>query len=235
MKTFGIDGCRAGWLAVSMDGEQAAFRLIESSDALTAIFEQSERIFIDIPIGLSEEKPRTCDVLLRRVLGKGYSSSVFSPPVRATLMMTDYEAACNVNEAKSGKRLSKQSWNIIPKIKEVDSILQEHKALAQHVHESHPELLFKKLNRGGAPLAKKKTDEGFQQRYDLLRKADGRSEDVFLEMRNTLKKSEAQNDDLLDALVLGVMAEQSLYRPVRTLPLPPEYDATALPMAVHFV
>lgn len=235
MKTFGIDGCRAGWLAVSLDGDEAYFSLIEDPAALTKLFQNSERVFIDVPIGLSESEPRMCDILLRRVLGKGYGASVFSPPVRAALMMTDYTAACDINEAKSGKRLSKQSWNITNKIKEVDSILQEDKRLAQHVHESHPELLFKKLNRGGAPLEKKKTEEGFQQRYDLLRKADERSEDLFLEMRNSLKKNQAKNDDLLDALVLGVMAEQSLYRPVRTLPLPPQYDATGLPMAIHFV
>ncbi|MFW6348363.1 MAG: DUF429 domain-containing protein, partial [Cyclonatronaceae bacterium] len=152
MKTFGIDGCRAGWLAVSLDGDPTQFRLIETAPDLAALFRESERVFIDVPIGLSESEPRMCDVLLRRVLGKGYSASVFSPPVRPALMMTDYKAACDINEAKSGKRLSKQSWNIVPKIKEVDHILQEEKRLAQHVHESHPELLFKKLNRGGAAL-----------------------------------------------------------------------------------
>ncbi len=41
--------------------------------------------------------------------------------------MESYEKACEVNEKLTGKRISKQAWNIIPKIRDVDSFLVENK------------------------------------------------------------------------------------------------------------
>ncbi|AXJ02537.1 putative nuclease (RNAse H fold) [Cyclonatronum proteinivorum] len=236
MKTAGIDGCRAGWLAVSLDKSLASWQLLRTVQELSVYAASKNGVFIDIPIGLSETEPvRTCDALLRRVLGKGYASSVFSPPVRAAFMVNDYVAACDINEAKTGKRITKQAWNIMPKIRQVDELLAENPGLVQVLHESHPELLFKKLNRGGEPLQKKKTPEGLEQRRQLLFRADSRIEGLYETMRGSLKKSEAKDDDLLDALVLAVMVAQSPYRPVRTLPLPPETDSRGIPMAIHFV
>lgn len=236
MKTAGIDGCRAGWLAVSLDQSLASWQLLRTAQELTEYAATKNGIFIDIPIGLSETAHvRSCDELLRRVLGKEYASSVFSPPVRAAFLVNDYAAACNINESKTGKRITKQAWNIMPKIRQVDEILAENPALVQVLHESHPELLFKKLNRGGEALHKKKTAEGLEQRRQLLFRADSRIEGLYESMRAALKKSEAKDDDLLDALVLALMVAQSPYRPVRTLPIPPETDSRGIPMAIHFV
>lgn len=233
--TVGIDGCMAGWLAVSMDKEQAGWRLVTTAGELRDIFERCKCCFIDIPIGLEEDRPvRTCDDLLRRVLGAAYRSSVFSPPVRAALLTGDYSAASDINEAKTGKRISIQAWNITPKIQMVDHILQANKNLSCHVLESHPELLFKKLTRGSGPLDRKKTKTGIEQRLELLRNADARSAALFDEMRTSLKKNQAADDDLLDALVLALAASKTAEKPIRTLPMPAETDCTGLSMAIHF-
>ncbi|MCC5933726.1 MAG: DUF429 domain-containing protein [Balneolales bacterium] len=236
MKTAGIDGCRAGWLAVTLDRSLAAWQLLQTPTELAAYAAAKNTVFIDIPIGLSETEPvRKCDQLLRLVLGRAYASSVFSPPVRAAFLVNDYTAACDINETRTGKRITKQAWNIMPKIRQVDELIAEQPALRQVLHESHPELLFKKLNRAGEPLPKKKTPEGVERRQKLLFSADPRTEELFTKMREGLKKSQAKDDDLLDALVLALMAAQSPYRPVRTLPLPPETDNRGIPMAIHFV
>ncbi|MCH8569648.1 MAG: DUF429 domain-containing protein [Balneolales bacterium] len=239
MKLAGIDGCRAGWLAIST-GDTFTYRLIKSGAELQTFFEFAERIFIDVPIGLSETEPvRSCDMLLRRVLGSAYSSSVFSPPIRAAFLTTDYKAACDMQQAKTGKRFSKQAWNIMPKIRQVDEILQGDKSLARKVHESHPELLFKKLNRGGDAIPKKKTPEGIEYRLGLMDNAYGKGKDavttIFKEIRAAYLKKEVKDDDICDALILAFTATQTQFRPIRTLPLPAETDATGLPMAIHFV
>ncbi len=235
-RTAGIDGCRAGWLAVTLDRELHSWELLRDEQALETYLEPFACVLIDIPMGLSEAEPvRMCDMLLRRVLGSSYASSVFSPPVRAAFLTTDYKAACDINEAKTGKRISKQAWNIMPKIRQVDDLLARKTELINTLHESHPELLFRKLNRSGGTLPKKKTDEGIDARKELLYRADRRCEDLFAEMREALKKSEAKDDDLLDALILGLMASQTPFRPLRTLPVPPPVDSRNIPMAVHFV
>lgn len=236
VKTSGIDGCKAGWIAVSLDRSRASYKLLRTSQDLNGWLHEHDCTFIDVPIGLSEDQPvRMCDFLLRRVLGPGYSSSVFGPPVRSAFLVNDYKAACDINEAKTGKRFSKQAWNIMPKIRQVDDILQENTSLIPKVHESHPELLFKKLNRGGEPLPKKKTKEGIERRFDLLRRADNRIEDLFAEIRGAFLKGEVKDDDILDAFILAIMAAQTPHRPIRTLPIPPETDGKGLSMAIHFV
>lgn len=236
VKTAGIDGCKAGWLAVSITDEETNFWLIDSTDKLRFMFDAFDLCLIDVPVGLEEDKAsRTCDDLLRRVLGTVYRTSVFSPPVRAALITNEYQAGSAINFAKTGKKLSKQSWNITPKIKQVDELLQADKRRGERVRESHPELLFKKLTRGGALLEKKKTKEGLAQRLQLLTNADLRMGELFKEMRASVKKGQAKDDDLLDALVLAYTAYLSITKLLRTLPIPPETDRTGLPMAIHFV
>ena len=235
-RTMGIDGCRAGWLGVSLDSGDGNFVLMRDEQELRTMLNATDIVFIDIPIGLEETRyNRTCDELLRRVLGKDYRSSVFSPPIRPVLLTNDYTAACAISESKTGKRISKQAWNITPKIKVVDAILQENKSLREGVLESHPELLFKKLNRGQPSLPKKKTSEGIEQRRKLLKQEDERTDALYIKLREQLLKKEAKDDDLLDALVLGLFANRALSRPIRTLPIPPETDISGLPMAIHFL
>ena len=58
----------------------------------------------------------------RRLLGKPRSSSVFPAPVRATLKATNYEEACRLSMNAHGKSMSKQAYEIIAKIREVDEL-----------------------------------------------------------------------------------------------------------------
>src|SRR5690348_17664447 len=87
MMLRGVDGCPAGWLAVSLDlatgkvtgqvfPEDAVSLLRDPDVAVTAIV---------IPIGLpSRERTRTVDGVARKRLGPR-ASSVFPSPPRATL------------------------------------------------------------------------------------------------------------------------------------------------------
>lgn len=233
---MGIDGCRAGWLAVSIRDGVWGFELAQGREDLHRIFSDASVCLIDIPIGIDESSPsRFCDELLRRVLGPKLRSSVFSPPVRAALVVNDYRAACDINQSKTGKRISKQVWNIVPKIRQVDEILQSEKNLALKVLESHPELLFKKLNRSADILPKKKTPEGIEMRLDLLGQGFNGASGFFNEVRASFRKNQVADDDIVDAMVLALFAGKMMGSPVRTLPMPPETDPTGLPMAIHFV
>jgi hypothetical protein len=64
----GIDGCRAGWVAVIRDGDALETCIAVSDDELVALFAQCAVVAIDVPIGLAERGARACDVHARRFI-----------------------------------------------------------------------------------------------------------------------------------------------------------------------
>ena len=120
---------------------------------------------IDIPIGLAENGPRSCDREARRLLGPR-RSSVFPAPVRAVLGATSYAQACAVSRAHCGKGLSKQLYNILGKIRAVDDVVTPR--LQAQLFESCPELSFALMN-GGTPMRHtKRTRDGQAARVAVL-------------------------------------------------------------------
>lgn len=123
-----------------------------------------EVIAIDMPIGLSDAGPRKCDVAARKLL-QPHGTRVFPAPPRVALAhVDDYDAACRASIAAAGKSLSKQTWNLLRSIAEVDAL-----ATDARIVECHPELAFA-LMQGHPVDERKKTAEGRARRLDLLRR-----------------------------------------------------------------
>lgn len=236
MKTLGIDGCRAGWIAISLDEENAGYWLLESDKELGEYFEAFDRIFIDVPIGLTEEEyVRECDEKLRETLGPDYQASVFNPPIRPALYAPTYAEASMISYETTGKKISTQAWNISPNIKVVDQFLQDDEALREKVFESHPELLFQKLNGGNSILQKKATKKGLRHRLGLLKEQSKFADDFFRDIKEEYRRNQVDEDDIVDAMVLALFALRSLDEDLKTLPEDPPVDSTGLEMAVHYV
>ena len=159
----GVDGCKAGWIAVSrIPGEQPAAKVFPSFADLVAALPGDAAIAVDMPIGLpafSFRGGRGPEALVRPLLGQR-QSSVFSIPSRAALYArTDgfttldawYEAhreASVVARATSSppRGVSIQAFGIFSKIRELDALLIERPELRGRVIESHPEVAFWQLN-----------------------------------------------------------------------------------------
>ena len=130
----GVDGCRAGLLAVFLTTKNESScewetGLFPNFSLLIHFLENKYRqaeslILIDIPIGLKNggSGERLSDVGARSIL-KARKSSIFSVPCREAVYAETYEKACEINEKLTGKRISKQAWNVVPKIHDVDSFL----------------------------------------------------------------------------------------------------------------
>lgn len=143
----GVDGCRGGWVLATRDGVHVVRTFAE------IVAERFELVLVDIPIGLLEEGPRACDVEARKLLG-ARRSSVFPAPPRRLLGARRYAGQC-----------SKQLWNILYKIREVDRAMTPR--LQRRIREAHPEVAFALL--GGAPMRhSKKTREGLAERRALV-------------------------------------------------------------------
>jgi predicted RNase H-like nuclease len=180
-------------------------------------------VAVDIPIGLAGRDPRACDREARRRLGPR-RGSVFPAPVRAVLGANTYEEACAVSRRESGKGLSKQLYNIVAKIEEVDAVQSPEQQ--RSLFEACPELSFAVM-RGDAPMQHSK------------RKADGRAERVAVlhehlgvDVRALLEARPlgAQPDDVLDALALAWTARR--YQDGSCLRVGGELDATGLRMEI---
>jgi predicted RNase H-like nuclease len=165
MRVAGVDGRRGGWVVAIVD-LSAAPRL-ESLEYVAPLAPTLDRdlavIAIDMPIGLSDEGPRACDQAARKLL-QPHGTRVFPAPPRVALAhIRDYDAACRASMSATGKSLSKQTWNLLPAIAEVDALADDNRIV-----ECHPELAFA-LMQGHPVDARKKTPEGRAVRLGLLR------------------------------------------------------------------
>lgn len=236
MKTLGLDGCRAGWIAISLDEDNAGYWLLESDDELEKFFEDFNRIFIDVPIGLEDENyVRECDEQLRERLGPDYKASVFNPPLRPALHAPTYAEASMTSYEITGKKISIQAWNITPNIRTVDSLLTNNKEFEEKVYESHPELLFQILNGGSSILQKKATKKGLRHRLGLLKNQSKFADDFFRDIKEEYRRNQVDEDDIVDAMVLALFAKRSLENEMKTLPENPPEDSEGLAMAIHYV
>ena len=157
----GVDGCPGGWVAAFVrpaDGAGHIEIFARFADVL-ATSQMPAVIAVDIPIGLPERTGaggRPAENAVRPLLG-ARQSSVFSVPARAAIYESDYAGACRTALATSAppRKVSRQLFNIAPKIREVDELLRADVSLAGHVYEVHPELAFWRLN-GERPLTEPK-------------------------------------------------------------------------------
>src|SRR5690349_18285647 len=168
----GVDGAPGGWAVVSRDRDRSTIRKVIAFSDLFDCLPGLEIVAVDIPIGLLEcyEKGgRVCDRAARKLLGRPRGSSVFPAPIRPTLWAESWEHACALSRtsAPRGKAISKQTFGILPKVREVDAFLQTHIELRNAVREVHPEVSFREL--AGRPMAYSKSSRaGREERRAAL-------------------------------------------------------------------
>jgi predicted RNase H-like nuclease len=233
MKFIGVDGCSKGWFLISIDRDgKLGFDLFDHIDPLWNEYQNSALILIDIPIGLPHWRRRLCDVEARKLLGKR-GSSVFPAPSREAINESDYERAGTVNQKVLGKKLSIQTWNIAPKIKQVDQLIDKDQHTKSVIRESHPEICFWALAGGKTMIHNKKTDQGIEERLDLLRNINRFTEETYHRALQSFRRKDLAKDDILDAMALAITAalpSQTLH----TIPDQPEIDLRNLPMEMVY-
>jgi predicted RNase H-like nuclease len=161
-------------------------------------------------------------------------SSVFSVPSRAAVYARDYREACGIalTTSEPPRKVSKQLFNIAPKIREVDECLRAAPAVVARVFEVHPEVAFWRLNGDRALSEPKKVksrpnEPGLALRRRLLVDAG-----LPLNAVNASPPHGAGLDDLLDALACAAIARRIYAGLARPFPDPPPRDAFGLPMAI---
>ncbi|MHA1674321.1 MAG: DUF429 domain-containing protein [Promethearchaeota archaeon] len=235
---IGIDGCKAGWILAKISPEKhLSFSLFSTIKLAWNQMEDAARILIDIPIGLIERsgKPRECDRLARKALGRPRSSSVFPTPCRNALYAKTYEKANELNRKFTKKGLSKQAWNISAKILEVDLLIRQNLRVNQVMWESHPEVCFWGLNRQISMRFNKRKKAGFQERLDILERASKRIH-LRVDIDSVLHqfpRSQVQKDDILDSWIMALTATE-LFGTLKSFPENPTFDAQNIPQRIVY-
>jgi predicted RNase H-like nuclease len=231
---LGVDGCKAGWFYFQFDGSNMSFGVVESAAELLHQTGEDACILIDIPIGRPEggKLERTCDLAARKALSPKRHSSVFPTPCRQTLSATSYEDASAINRRILGRGLTKQSWAIAPKIREVDDLMASSKVARRSIRETHPEVCFWGL-AGGPMEYPKKTREGYLERMRILKLVEPRAEQMIALAFLAHGGFEAVRDDVVDAFVAAVCARAATN--LQTLPENPDTDPCGLPMEMAYL
>jgi predicted RNase H-like nuclease len=173
----GADGCRRGWVLATRDGAEVV-------PTLATVVARYERVGVDMPIALADTWGRRCDNEARRLLARR-ASTIFSAPPRQLLTHTDYPSANGASKQLFGRGLTRQAFNLLPKIREVVALALE---WPSRLLEVHPECSFRTMS--GRDLPPKRTAAGFDERRALI-------ESVFGPVDTKL--AGAARDDVLDA------------------------------------
>lgn len=234
MQVTGIDGCKYGWIAISLADNLAwEVKLFSNIERLFQNYKKSKIILIDMPMGLLEKSKdeRTCDQEIRRYLGYPRGMSVFGVPSRRAIYSSSYEEGNALNKKLMNRGVSKQLWGIAPKIKALDKFLIENIAIRKKVFESHPELAFMMLN--GQPMKhNKRKKEGYIERLEVLEQVYSKTDEIVEYTLNNYLRKEVKKDDILDALVLAVNAYLGKELTFKNYPSAYIYDQQGIQMNV---
>ena len=138
----------------------------------------------------------------------------------------DWAGANSWSKRQGYGGISKQSWNILPKIAEIDgAIVVDDQS---RIFEAHPEIAFVRLNADRA-LVTKHTHEGLIVRRRLLRKAG------FAQLNRWLDEERPRNtkaDDILDACALLLTAARIHEGVAQPMTTATEHDRRGLRMEI---
>ena len=249
MTLVGVDGCKAGWIAVRRNpGAQPSVCVLPSFAMLVDALPADAVVAVDMPIGLPDQSQRGGrgpEALVRPLLG-ARQSSVFAIPSRAALYAdTDnfstveawyvaHRRASEVAKTTSDppRGVSIQAFGIFAKIREIDALLIARPELRSRVFESHPEVAFCRLNSGQAMSLPKKikgavNPAGMDERKALLCR-HGYEKDFL----DGAPPKGAAADDFLDAAAMMLIAGRIASGEARPFPDPPLADRFGIPVAI---
>jgi predicted RNase H-like nuclease len=223
----GVDGCRSGWVAVTLDRGRVAGTLVASAlGEIVAAWPGAEVVGVDMPMGLVERGWREADRLAAARLGAQRSRLFMVPPRAAWEAATFPESVAVCRELTDPPTgFSKQAWGLKDKIRQASELRA---AQPGRLFEVHPELSFAELNGGRPVAASKKTWNGQMTRRALLAKAGVRLPD------DLGPTGLVAADDILDAAAVAWSAGRIAAGLAACLPSPPLPGPDGQPIAIWY-
>jgi predicted RNase H-like nuclease len=224
----GVDGCSKGWVAAIQGPGKHQLQVRVFPTLRYLINEESPAIVaVDIPIGLPSVAARDCDVEARKLLGSPRQAGVFPAPLRPLLDAPNYAEASHRRMEIERKGLTMQAWAIFGKVREADELVQNCPS-GTCIHEVHPEVSFYFL-AGKQPMKySKRSEVGYQERFQLLAAQFGDQVSRLLAKQHP----GSGRDDVLDALVALWTAQRIRAGEAARIPAALERDSLGIPMQI---
>jgi predicted RNase H-like nuclease len=221
VRVTGVDACRRGWVAVTLEPPGRVTVRVHESLAWVLEGSGGSVVGIDMPLGLLESGWREADRAARGLLGPR-RSSVFAIPPRTVWAQASYQAANQRCRELTGQGLSIQAWGLRVKLLEAD----RYREVCGHpFYEVHPELAFGAM--AGAPLAHSKhTPSGRELRRELLARAG-----IVL---GAAAAARAPVTDVMDAAAVAWSTRRIATGQAVTLPDRPEHDRHGREIAIRY-
>ena len=225
MRVTGVDACRRGWVAVSLDGPGRPVE-VRVHETLAGVLgeDQAAVVGVDMPLGLLGSGWREADRAARGLLGPR-RSSVFAIPPRTVWEQASYQAASQRCRELTGQGLSVQAWGLRARLLEAD----RYRGSCPHpLYEVHPELAFRAM--AGAPLAySKHIPAGRELRRELLSRAG-----IELPPIPPARAPRAPVTDTLDAAAVAWSAWRIATGRAVVIPDRPQRDDQGLQIAIRY-
>jgi predicted RNase H-like nuclease len=241
MRVTGVDACRRGWVAVSLDAPEGAegpegsgalrLETVRVHETLPGVLDGhgSRVVGIDMPLGLLGSGWREADRAARGLLGPR-RSSVFAIPPRAVWEQASYQAASQRCRELTGQGLSVQAWGLRTRLLEANRFRG---SCGYPLYEIHPELAFCAL--AGAPLADSKhTAAGRERRRELLGRAGITLPMIPRALIPLARLPRAPVTDTLDAAAVACSAWRIATGRAVVIPARPQRDDRGLPIAIRY-
>jgi predicted RNase H-like nuclease len=233
----GIDGCKDGYVAVNITERDFKTEIFKTIEEICSKYSDSNTILIDMPIGLPESQEDIRPDGEGRKILSSRASCIFNTPCRQAVYEEDYYNANEINRAILGKGLSKQSFSICSKIRDIDEFLNNALEYKNIILESHPEICFAMLNYDGImaiPIFEnKKTEEGMEKRLDILSKYYEKTVEIK-DLIYSDTKLKGIKDDVIDALCLAITGMRGYKNGFKTIPQNPMKDSRGILMQMVY-
>lgn len=210
MTAVGIDGWKAGWIAVVLSDGDIRVEFSDSLRGFTRTYPDTTLV-VDVPIGYPLDGHRQADDEARAFVGPR-RNSVFRVAPEDVLRKRTYQSALRHCRARYGFGITAQAFALRKKIFEAQALVEKGLLLI----EGHPEVSFAALKGNHLEFAKK-TWNGQNERRRLLEHAGIAIPDVL-----DADLGNAPADDILDAAVLAWTASRFASGKAQPLPSPPE-------------
>jgi predicted RNase H-like nuclease len=207
----GVDGCKRGWIIAMAQSwpfhEPLRIEFCLDFNAVLEATQTCQVVAVDIPIGLPDDSDiRDCDLGAQKALSNK-RSSVFLTPPRSCLEAKDPMEFQRMHKKTRGKGAGLPVWGIVPKMLEVNRLMEklvaDDPAVQDRIIEFHPELTWQCL-AGSTKLSSKRCAEGVLQRISLL---EHLTQGWLPPFPQKISGNPAI-DDVLDAIV-GISAAQN--------------------------
>lgn len=224
---IGVDGCKGGWITAILNQGDLKIEKFTSIDDIVNSHPNFDEFIIDMVIGLPSTQNHVRPDTYARQIIKERTSTIFPAPCRQAIYAKTVADAYEENERVLGKKFTPLTVGIIPKIRELDSFLQNNPQYKNVIKESHPEVCFAKLNRRTI-MSKKSEIDGLEERIRLL--AQYIPNLSCMKLAALSKSMKCNMDDIVDAICLTVTANLATQGSFEIIPQNPMRDETDLLM-----